>query len=74
MKKNNICLPKEMPIVKDEFQISVDKEIHKLVNEKVKNILLECGVKYDLTYKGHNIFIDNVVELIDVCYELLYKK
>jgi len=70
IKKENICLP----IAKDEFQISIDEEMHKLVANKVKNILLECGVKYDLTYKGHNIFIDNVVELIGVCYELLYKK
>ena len=70
MKKDNICLPTG----KDKLQISIDKEMHKLVANKVKNILLECGVEYDLTYKGHNIFIDNVVELIGVCYELLYKE
>jgi len=70
MREENICLP----VVEDKLQISTDKEMHKLVANKVKNILLECGVKYDLTYKGHNIFIDNVVELIGVCYELLYKK
>ena len=70
MRKDNICLPN----VKEKHQISVDEEIRKLVAKEVRNILLECGVQYNLTYKGRNIFIDNIVDLIDVCYELLYKK